>query len=394
MKILYYTWSELSAPDVIDGLEKLGNEVVVNRTPFRDYCVDEQFYTTLKDAYKEHQCDCIFTMDYFPLISKLSFNCKIPYIVWVYDKPHLTMYSQMIHNPYQFVFTFDRKMRDEFMEYGVKNIFHMPLATNVKRLDRQLTVEPVAGKDRYDSEVSFVGTLQSAEYGAFDSIENMPEYLRGFYEGICDAQMQLYGYNLIEEQLTQKLSDELEQYAAIQLPEEFFVSKRKIFADMLNKKVTGKERNELLREVAQHYSLTLCAGKRPEWEEASMMLDYRGYVDYIQEMPVVFHRSKINLNITMRTIDSGIPQRVFDILGAGGFLLTNYQPEIAEFFEDGVELVMYTGKQDLLKKIQYYLMHEEEREKIAQAGYNKVRQQYTYEKQLAKMFEIVQMQNK
>ena len=35
-------------------------------------------------------------------------------------------------------------------------------------------------------------------------------------------------------------------------------------------------------------------------------------------MPEVFRKSKINLNITLRSIISGISLRVYDILGAGG----------------------------------------------------------------------------
>ena len=89
-------------------------------------------------------------------------------------------------------------------------------------------------------------------------------------------------------------------------------------------------------------------------------------------MPLVFRNSKINLNMTAKTIESGIPQRVLDILSCGGFCLTNYQKEIADFFEDGKELVMYSSMEDLLIKAEYYLKHEEERKEIAKAGYEKV----------------------
>ena len=41
-----------------------------------------------------------------------------------------------------------------------------------------------------------------------------------------------------------------------------------------------------------------------------------------------------------------------DILGAGGFLLSNYQPELAEYFEDGKEVVMYHSRADLVEKVQ------------------------------------------
>ena len=58
-----------------------------------------------------------------------------------------------------------------------------------------------------------------------------------------------------------------------------------------------------------------------------------GGVDTLKEMPKVFRQSKINLNLSTRSIKTGIPQRVWDILGAGGFLITNYQNELNKYFE-------------------------------------------------------------
>ena len=60
--------------------------------------------------------------------------------------------------------------------------------------------------------------------------------------------------------------------------------------------------------------------------------------------------------------------RVFDILSCKGFCLTNYQPEIAELFVDGKDLVMYTSMEDLMGKVIYYLNHEEERREIAESN--------------------------
>ena len=65
-----------------------------------------------------------------------------------------------------------------------------------------------------------------------------------------------------------------------------------------------------------------------------------GYVDYYTQMPQVFKKSRINLNISLKLIQSGVPLRVFDVLASGGFLMTNFQPEIVEMFVPGEELVI------------------------------------------------------
>jgi spore maturation protein CgeB len=113
-----------------------------------------------------------------------------------------------------------------------------------------------------------------------------------------------------------------------------------------------------------------------------------GPVDYKSEMPYVFRNSKINLNMSLRSITSGIPLRVLDICGCGGFCISNYQPEIAEFFELDREIVVYDSEGDLLEKADYYLKYDDERTAIARRGHEKVRNEFTYEKQLKKIFNL------
>ena len=89
--------------------------------------------------------------------------------------------------------------------------------------------------------------------------------------------------------------------------------------------------------------------------------------------------------------DAGrIPLRALDLRGAGGVLLSNYQPELAEQFEDGKELALYASLEELLDKTQYYLSHEEERREIAYQGFRKVQTLFSYETRVKQMLEIVE----
>ncbi|MDD6399979.1 MAG: glycosyltransferase, partial [Lachnospiraceae bacterium] len=115
-----------------------------------------------------------------------------------------------------------------------------------------------------------------------------------------------------------------------------------------------------------------------------------GPADTVNVMPKVFNLSKINLNITLRSIQSGVPQRIYDILGCGGFLITNYQSEIAELFTPDEDLVMYESHQDLIDKVRYYLANEDERLRIAANGYNKIHEKHTYTQRLSNMLYIIE----
>lgn len=72
--------------------------------------------------------------------------------------------------------------------------------------------------------------------------------------------------------------------------------------------------------------------------------------------------------------------RLYETLGRGGFLLHPHTVGIDAEFEDGKHLVLYErdNLQDLYSKIDYYLEHEDEREKIRRAGFELVKGKYTY----------------
>ena len=106
------------------------------------------------------------------------------------------------------------------------------------------------------------------------------------------------------------------------------------------------------------------------------------------EMPLVFNQSSINLNVTCTSIRTGIPQRIWDVCGAGGFVLTNHQPEIDEFFVIGEDLEVFESQEELREKIKYYLTHEEERRRIAMNGYNKVKAEHTFVSRMADILYI------
>lgn len=93
-----------------------------------------------------------------------------------------------------------------------------------------------------------------------------------------------------------------------------------------------------------------------------------------QEAAKVYAKSKICLNVAMK---EDLNMRCFEVMGAGGFLLTDYVPYMEELFQDGKHLVLYRSLDEAVDKAKYYLSHDSEREKIAQAGYEEVMAKHT-----------------
>lgn len=151
--------------------------------------------------------------------------------------------------------------------------------------------------------------------------------------------------------------------------------------------VTAKLRTDALRELSKNHMVKLYSTYNTDVTGLADVISL-GPVKYYTEMPLVFSLSKINLNVTLSCIKTGIPLRVLDILGSGGFLLTNYQEELKEHFIDGEDLAVFHDIPDLCRKADYYLKHEEERRRIAASGLQKAKQFYNYPLQIETMFRL------
>jgi hypothetical protein len=116
-------------------------------------------------------------------------------------------------------------------------------------------------------------------------------------------------------------------------------------------------------------------------------LIYAGFAANRTDCPRIYAASRINLNITSEQLLTALPVRVFDVLACGGFLLTDEREDARMLFEPGKELVIYSGVDDLAKKIRYYLAHQEERGKILDAGMKRVFADYSFDAIIPSMLE-------
>lgn len=100
------------------------------------------------------------------------------------------------------------------------------------------------------------------------------------------------------------------------------------------------------------------------------------------EINKVFNESKIVLNIHLSDL-LNIETRLGEVLGSGSFLLTE-EISSQDLFVDGEHLVQWHkgNIDDLIKKIQYYLFHEDERERIATNGHRFASKHHTFGKRM------------
>lgn len=382
MKILFIEWASFGNADIKDAFYKEGHSIVSFPFSNRDARRDAEIEAALTERLRETVPDAVFSFNYFPLVSNVCKREGLPYLSWIYDSPYVMLYSYTAVNPCNHIHVFDKAVCREFQTAGIETVHYLPMAANTDRLDR-LTVQACGKKPQtFPYEISFVGSLYNESHNFFDRMETLSEYAKGYLEGLMNAQMHVQGYNFIQESLS-PIMEELYQALPMDPNPDGVETKEYLYAQyVINRKLTGLERLALLKATAAQFPLDLFT---PNSGFSAPGLSNHGTVDPYTEAPLVFHQSRINLNISLRSIKSGIPLRAFEIMGSGGFLLSNYQEDFLEDFTPGVDFDYYESKEDLLQKIHYYLTHEEERAAIAKNGHDKIARAHTYRDRVKEM---------
>ena len=368
MNILIYKWKVFNQADVKSAFEYFGHSVdMYEEKPLSSDSITgikEHDYVMLADVFREY--DVIFSLNYFPHVSDICEQTGRKYVAWTVDSPLISLYHQSVFNSCNNIFIFDKFFYYELKQLGVKNIYYLPLAVNTDRLNSQLNSQTREEKDRFSADISFVGSMYHKN--SYDDIKDkLPPYLRGYFDAAMLAQLNIYGDNIIDELLT--------------------VDIRLVFeSTFLGFKLANIERVRTLNLLAKKNKVALYTD---EQDTSLINVDFKGTVDYMNDMPKVFNNSSINLNMTIRNIRTGIPLRVWDILGAGGFLLTNYQIELTDYFKNEESIVYYEDMYDCCKKAEYYLLHEDKRRQIAAKGHELVSKKHSYINRVKYILDVI-----
>ena len=380
MNILMMEWRSFGNEDIITGFKELGHTVKTIPFSKEELFHDEEIENGIVTAIREFSPDFVFSFNYFPIISLACKKADMKYVSWVYDNPLVLLYSYTVIYPGNYVFIFDKELYMEFHNAGIKTIYYMPLAANTDRLHAMETSKDlkIFQKSKWlnQADIAFIGSLYTERHQFYQRLKGISPYTRGYLEGIMAAQKHVYGYNFIQEMLHSDIIDDMMKILPMEPDSDSVATKEFLYAQyVINRQITAMERTELLSVIGEHYNYDLYA---PDEKITLPGCINHGKVDYYDMAPYVFKHAKINLNITLRSIKSGIPLRAFDVMGAGGFLLTNYQADFLDCYIPGEDFVFYESKEDMLSKIDYYLKHEDERIAIARNGFQRTAANHTY----------------
>lgn len=377
MTILMYRYGNICEPDIISTFGAFNVEVAEICEEITDKMLTAARRVELvSDSINQYNPVFVFSINFFPAIAEVCHIYKIPYFCWTVDSPVLELFSKAVQYDTNRIFLFDRAQYEYFYRFNPECIFYLPLAAATERFDD--VIGAVAGQDvsKWECDISFVGSLYSEKNRLSNLV--LPDYIKGFVDGIVEASLKVYGYNFVEEALTEdcvktiktNATDFYEDETALINPDAYIAAH-----SYIGFKIAEEERIRTLNALAQHFKVDLFT--RSDVTPLKNVNVHDG-VQTLTEMPFIFNRSRINLNMTIKPIQTGLPLRIFDIMGCGGFCMTNYQEEIVDMFEIGQDIECYGSMEELIDKCAYYLEHEDVRARIAENGYRKVSEAHSY----------------
>jgi len=364
--------------DITYFLKKMGHRVRTLFYHFPDRFEDSFFCERLASVLESDPFDVVMSVNFFPLVATECSKRGIKYLAWCYDSPIGERDEQYFALETNYIFLFDRVEVESYNRRGLDRVFHLPLAVNTERLEAlEFTREQ---QERFRADVSFVGQLYNSSLDIL--LYAADDYVKGYVEGMIQAQLKIYGYNLIDDLVTDEILDNVNASIKKLGQTEIFLNRRWLSIEIA-KEITHIERSILVEQMGELFDTHVYT---TENLDIAHIKDC-GPVKYYEEMPAVFRYSKLNLCPTLRCIKSGIPLRALDIMGAGGVLLSNYQTELAEYFADGESVIMYESLEDAVIKADFYLKNPELLDQIALSGHQIVKEQFAYPDRIKEMFE-------
>ncbi len=111
-----------------------------------------------------------------------------------------------------------------------------------------------------------------------------------------------------------------------------------------------------------------------------------------EDLVNITNESKINLSFTQGGYGKlQMKGRIFEAAACNAFTLIEHFDAYKKYYIDQKEIIMFKDKEDLLKKIKFYLHHDKKRNEIAKEAYKKTIKKYNKHKELLSYFKNISL---
>jgi spore maturation protein CgeB len=341
--------------DVLEAAADLGWSTLALRTKAEGKA-DGAFIAELLRALVVHRPDFVLTMNHLGfdekgILAQLLGTYEVPLASWFVDHPMPILGGADANaNPFSQVFCFERTALPWLERHGYSSPVYLPTGSN-RRHFHPAAIDQAARR-RLRWPLTFAGNSWwvKAREEASEAVRLSARAFRARFEVSRRALANGFEAHLGEF----SPGADRGRYAVAQVAlAEASMMARQRFATALAP--------EGLRLFGDEH-----------WSHLVPGVDLQQPVSYSQLLPALFAASSVNANITAEQMPTAVNQRVWDVPGAGAFLLTDAQADVLEFFEDGKDVAVYRSVDELADKARHYLRHPDEAAAIARAGFEKV----------------------
>lgn len=387
MNLLFLKWDAYGTDYMLNEWKKAGYKCLIYEFPQKTENTrsSEELATKVAKTIIDNKIDIVFSFNYFPTVAIACKACRVKYVSWTYDSPYILLYSKTIEYDTNYAFIFDKAEYNNFRRLGIDTVFYLPMAAPIDVYDKKVMGEKE--KRKYSADIAMIGSMYTEKKNhLFRHLENLDGYTMGYIDAVLESQKKVYGVDLIEKSLTPNIIKNMQKVCPMIASGDGLESIEWVFSKyFLARKLTAIERTEMLEALSINNKVTLYTHE----QTPRLKVDNKGAIDYYDESPYAIKGAKVNLNITLRSIISGIPLRAFDIMGNGGFLLTNYQEDFMDFFDPDKDFVYFESKEDLIDKAEFYLKNDSARMRIAESGYRRVKEEHKYSDRVNTIIKII-----
>lgn len=363
MRILLYRWKAYSDYFLESNLRQLGHTVTVWEDDGLIRGLEEAVDCLQRELDKGYEL--VFSYNYFAGVARAGYLTGVPYVAWSQDAPLLSLYDQSAAFDTNRFYCFDSEQYESLLQRGLPHVFYRPLGVDIEAMEAVADDTSAEERERYTADISFVGSLYSGKSIYSEIYPGLAPYVQGYLSAFLQTQLMVPAVRFSQMNIEAECKTRLKGQLNFSDAENYTLQYDQLVDNLVDREVTVLEREAMLRACADMSGFKLYTNS----DEINVPgIRNCGAVDYYTEMPKVFRHSRVNLNVSLRSIRRGIPLRVLDIIAAGGFVLSNAQPDLFLYFEEGKSIVTFQDWQDMRAKAEYYLEHEEERLSIIEAG--------------------------
>lgn len=336
-------------------------------------------------AIGEFKPDIVFVIDHFRFEYNLCEKLKqLVFIGWVQDPmdPIMSKESPAKMGARDIIMTHYTTWKDfQNIGYDTRSILDAPIPANpdiYRKYD--LTLQE---KQKYSCDICIVCHAADVERYLQGSIQILPEeHQNQLYEILKGYQK----YVLSTGNFFQS-EDECRQFLEGALWQHYRIKFSEIFLNNMAREMFLHYNEVLFREALAEW--LLAAGYENiklwgnEWVHIPQFTKYAmGPAENGEILSKIYQSSKIVIGNNFHATASA---RAWESMLSGAFYMSNDIPpdrdsvDIRKIMKADEELVIFHDREDFLNKVEYYLTHEEERERMAEIGHKAALERMTYD---------------